>query len=127
MSLSIWQEIVSNPLSSSDQRAAAQKMLDAQKPQSEPTAIKGNVTLPGATFTRGDGTQWSCGPLVVSEDYAKELRLKFGTLTDGRAVSWAAGSQMDALLNAYYGTMTEQEFLAKWPASAQRLRTGLQN
>ena len=92
--MSIYDEIINDPLASESQKAAAQKMIDAAKPKAA-GPITGPVSLPdGPIHTRQDKTTYRSHSLVISRDYAADLQRKYGTLYDGKATEEAAGQRL---------------------------------
>ncbi len=112
--MSIYTEILDSPLSSPEQKAAAHKMIDAAKTKTAEPVIAGNFTLPdGPTRTRTDGTTYrSYSSVVVSENYARKLRAKFGRLGQ-EAGEYAAGERLQSAV----GSSDEAGFLEKFPDS----------
>lgn len=120
--MSIYDEIINDPLASESQKAAAQKMIDAAKPKTaEP--VTGPVLLPaGPVHTRGDKTTYQSGSVMVSAEYAKELLKKFGRLGP-EAGEYAAGYRLQSAVGSVMGgttggtTETDIKFLEQLPDS----------
>jgi hypothetical protein len=125
--MNAFEEILLDPHSTEAQRAAAQKMLDAAtKKAIDPTTTDGPITLPEVRHVRSDSSEYTSGPVVVSESYAKELQKRFGNLTDGQATQFAACSRLSAVLLVSGGLMSRDTAASKFPDFESNSNNGVE-